>query len=100
MLLFMTWGPRPDAAVWPGRRLLAVLDAIAWPATMTIAVVANSDQFGVIGLLVAAVAPVLAVRGAWMAMFQNHRYAFTTWCWGRSVLLLLAIGLALKAFTG
>jgi hypothetical protein len=100
MLMFMTWGPRPDATVWPGRPLLAVVDAIAWPAAVTTAVLANSGLFGVVGLLVAAAAPVLAVRRAWTAIFQNHRYAFTTWYWGRPVLLLLAIGLALKAFTG
>lgn len=87
--------PRPDAPSWRGRRLLAALDALAWPAA------------GVLLLLrwpaaSALVWPVTVVAGLWAlvrlceAVFVNHRYWFTTWRWIRFGALLALVWLVMK----
>jgi hypothetical protein len=97
MWLVLTRAPLRDAPYWPGRRLLAVADAVAWPAGW----VALSTQLplpaGIVGPMIIALAVLSAIGRMRRAAWQNHRYHFTTWRWGRPVVCLLLIGLVLKA---
>jgi hypothetical protein len=51
---------------------------------------------GVVGPLVTGVAVYAGLTRMYRATCLNHRYRFTTWRWGRILLMLLAIGLTLK----
>lgn len=99
MWVLLARAPLPDATPWPGRRLLAAIDALAWPAAWVAVVVMLPVSVGAVGQLVIAVAMVAAVRRLHGAVAVNHRYYFTTWTWGRRVGLLLLLGGALKLAT-
>jgi len=96
MWLVLARSPIPDAASWPGRRWLAAVDAITWPAI----------GFGLLVQLPGRMGLVLPVAGAGLALIGlvrvrtavwiNHRYRFTTWRLGKIVIVLLLIGGALK----
>ena len=49
MWLLVAREPRPDAPDWPGRRLLAAIDAVAWPLMWVLLIVAEtiSAQAGI-----------------------------------------------------
>ena len=65
MWLLYARAPVPDAPHWPGRRLLALLDAGAWPGLIA-ALVSNSPlQTGVVGSL-ALVLCALALPPLWI----------------------------------
>ena len=96
MLLLLSRPPRPDAPYWPGRRWLAVLDALDWPMVWILAVAFAPAPAGVVGWLVVALAACSALGRCRRAMLINHRYRFTTWRWSRAIAVLLAIGLVLK----
>ena len=85
----------PDAHVWPGRRALAAIDAVAWPC-MVAALVALIPNTGLVGALATALCVVVASGGLWRALYINHRYRFTTFRWGRRLALLLVMGAALE----
>jgi hypothetical protein len=85
---------RPDADVWPGRRLLAVLDAVAWPALWLYAIWRVPFETGLAGKALATVVAVVAIRRVLRAWVRNERYWFSTWRWGRFVLALIAVGCA------
>lgn len=97
MFMLFLRGPLPDATYWPGRRLLAVVDAVGWPALALLALgfaPASAAPFKLTtgaGLLVAA-----AVRVK-RALVSNHRYHFTTTRLLVATAWLLVIGFALKA---
>lgn len=98
MWLLVAREPLPDAPHWPGRSWLAALDAVAWPLA-AIALVIHLDQtmsLGVVKLVVLGVAPLLAASRLHRALWANHRYRFTTWRWGKPMLMLLAVGLVMK----
>jgi 4-hydroxybenzoate polyprenyltransferase len=88
--------PRPDANIWPGRRSLAIVDAIVWPA-LVIAVFAFApfDAGIVSGLVVVAAALMMSAR-VQRAVIENQRYRFTTWRIGVLVGGLMLIGLVAK----
>jgi hypothetical protein len=89
--------PAPaDAAYWPGRRWLAALDAVLWPAGWVIAVWQASVPTALVGQLVVACAVISGLRRLHRALWVNHRYRFSTWRWGRVVMALLLVGLLLK----
>jgi hypothetical protein len=96
MWVIFARAPPPDAQVWPGRRVLAVVDAVAWPAAWGILVLDLPVPLGLVGHCALAYCGVAAVRRALLAVVQNHRYHFTTWRWGRWIVLALAFGYALK----
>jgi hypothetical protein len=99
MWLVFARAPLPDATYWPGRRLLAFADAVAWPASW-IALAAQLPQpAGIAGPIVIVVALLSAIGRAHRAARQNHRYHFTTWRWARILGGLLLIGLALPFVT-
>jgi hypothetical protein len=96
MWLIVGRAPVPDAHVWPGRRLLAVIDALAWPAVLAASVIAMPIKAGVVGQVFVAACFVASAQRAWRALTANHRYRFTTWRWGRWLVWMLTFGYALK----
>lgn len=96
MWLIFARAPLPDARVWPGRRALALVDALVWPVAWAAFVLGLPVSGGLAGQGVLALCAVAAVRRVHRAVMHNHRYHFTTWCWGRWPALVLAYGYALK----
>ena len=87
---------KPDAVFWPGRRALAAVDALAWPA-LWVLVVANAPlPTGVFGPTVTALAALFAVLRLQRAVLANHRYWFTTVRWGKVAVALIFIGMVMK----
>jgi hypothetical protein len=87
-----------DMPYWLGRRWLAALDAISWPA-LWIAVARHAPaDFGLIAPVICAVAVLAGLSRLWTAVWRNERYRFTTWRWGRVLVGLMALGLLMKAF--
>lgn len=96
MWLILARSPKPDAQYWPGRRLLALADAIAWPAGWIAAAMQLPQPAGILGPMVIALAVLSAIGRVHRAAWENHRYHFTTWRWGRILAGLLLIGFVLK----
>ena len=96
MFLVIHRRPKPDAHQWPGRRWLAVLDAVLWPALWIAAVAGVQDRTGIVGPMAIAFLVVLAAAGLGRAIWRNERYWFSTWRWGRVLAVLVATGLLLK----
>lgn len=96
MWLVLTRAPLPDAPYWPGRRLLALVDAVGWPVAWIAVAMHLPQPAGIVGPMVIALAVLSALARAYRAALQNHRYYFTTWRWGRVALGLLLIGMVLK----
>lgn len=96
MWLLYARAPVPDAQLWPGRRLLALVDAVAWPALIAAIVGHASLPMGVIGLLALALCALFAIRRCIRALWRNERYRFTTWRVGLPAAALIAVGAALK----
>lgn len=88
--------PPPDAAYWPGRRLLAVVDAIIWPALWFVAIQVLPIRTGLMGTVIQAFLIMFAVRRVYLAAFRNERYRFTTWRWGVPLASLVALGTLIK----
>lgn len=96
MWLLFARAPPPDAPYWPGRRWLAAIDAIAWPAIAWFALSQLASSGGLVVALAMALLIVSAARRVFTALATNHRYRFTTWRWGRVLVWLLAVGALLK----
>lgn len=96
MWLLYARAPVPDAPVWPGRRLLALLDAVIWPGLIAAMVGGSSLQTGVVGSLTLALCALFAIRRCVCALWHNERYQFTSWRCGVPLAALLAVGAALK----
>jgi hypothetical protein len=96
MWLLFARAPTPDVHVWPGRRALAFVDALAWPVGLAALVLSAPFPSGVVGASAVAYCVVAAIRRAYRAVADNHRYHFTTWRWGRRFAFVLAFGYALK----
>lgn len=88
--------PMPDARYWPGRRLLAVADALAWPGVWVVLATQLPQSGGIAGPMIIGLAVLSAVGRARRATWHNHRYHFTTWRWGRIAFGLLLIAVVLK----
>ena len=87
---------QPDAPYWPGRRWLAVVDAVVWPGAAFAALSRVADAGGLVVAVVMAVLIVSAARRVYTALLANHRYHFTTWRWLRVLAWMAAVGLLLK----
>lgn len=96
MWMILARAPRPNARHWPGRRLLALIDAIIWPAAFAVGVQQLPVQTGVIGQVLLAACLLAAVCGAWRAAFANRQYRFTTVGVVGPIALLLALAVLLK----
>jgi hypothetical protein len=94
MWLVFARAPLPDAPYWPGRRLLAVVDAVVWPVAWVALAMHLSHPAGIAAPVVVALAVLSAVVRVHRAACQNHRYHFTTLRWGRVVAGLLLVGVA------
>jgi hypothetical protein len=96
MWLVLTRAPLPDAPYWPGRRLLALVDAVAWPAAWIALATQLPKPAGIVGPMIIAITVLSLLGRAHRALWQNHRYHFTAWRWGRVAVVLLLLGLLLK----
>lgn len=96
MFVFVHRPPKPDANQWPGRKRLAALDAVLWPALWIAAVAAVQSRTGIVGVLAIAFLVAFGVARLARAIWRNERYWFSTWRWGRVLAILMATGLLLK----
>lgn len=96
MWLLVAREPRPDAPDWPGRRLLAAVDAVAWPLMWVLLIRHVPGPAGLVGPFVTALAVLLGLGRLHGALWVNHRYWFTTWRWGKVLGAMLLIGAVLK----
>ena len=100
MWLWLAREPARDAPYWPGRRLLALADAIVWPAAVVAALVCAPLAAGIVLPVAAAVAVLNACARGRTALAANHRYRFTTWRFARVIAAMIVIGLVVKMGTG
>lgn len=100
MWLLVAREPRADANYWSGRRWLAALDALVWPALWVWLIHQVPGSPGVVAPLVAGVAALCALGRLHRALWVNHRYWFTTWRWARIVGSLMLIGAVMKLAAG
>ena len=96
MWLAVAREPKPDAPYWPGRRLLAAVDAATWPLLWVLVFSHAPKPVGLVGPVVIAVALLCALGRLHRALCVNNRYRFTTWRWGRFAAALLLVGAVLK----
>ena len=96
MWLLYARPPQPDAPYWPGRRWLAVADALGWPVLWLIVLSHAPRPIGIAVPVITAVAALCAVQRLHRAWWINHRYQFTTWAWGRIAIALLLVGMILR----
>jgi hypothetical protein len=102
MWLLVTREPRPDAPEWTGRRVLAAIDAVMWPALWVLGVWQLHGTVGSVGLVgpvVTAVAVLSALGRLRRALRRNRRYRFTTWRWGKLLAALWLMGAVMKLAT-
>ncbi len=88
--------PTPNALYWPGRRLLALIDAILWPALVAFGVSRMPMDTGLVGQVVMALCALSALRRCARAIWHNERYRFTTWRVGVALFVMLVFGTVLK----
>lgn len=96
MWLLVAREPRPDAPDWPGRRMLAAIDAVAWPLLWVLLILQVPGPAGLVCPFVTALAVLLGLGRLQRALWENHRYWFTTWRWGKVLGAMLLIGAVLK----
>src|SRR6516162_109706 len=63
MWLLIARAPRPDAPQWPGRRALAVVDALLWPACLMLAALHLPPRAGIVQGAVVAISCFAALPG-------------------------------------
>ncbi|MCC7288019.1 MAG: hypothetical protein IT503_17735 [Burkholderiaceae bacterium] len=96
MFVVFLRGETPLATVWPGRRWLATLDALLWPALLLALLWRVEARSGIVGAVGVAMLCGWALRRLHRALARNERYQFTSWVWGRWLVLFLGLGLALQ----
>ena len=96
MWILFTRPPAPDKPYWAGRRFLAVLDALFWPALALTALAQFSGTGGIARPMAAVIALLFALCRLDTAWRRNHRYRFVTWWLARTVLAFVLFGAALK----
>lgn len=96
MFLLYARTPMPDLPYWPGRRLLATLDAVAWPVAWLVVIAQFAHPTGIAGAVAVALLMLFAMRRVFVALWRNHRYQFATLRWGRAAVFLLAFGLIVQ----
>jgi hypothetical protein len=96
MWLLLAREPYPDAPHWPGRRLLAAIDALAWPMLVAAGFSYVPEPVGLAGPFISAVSLLAALGRLQRAVWANHRYRFTTWRCVRVATALLLMGVVLK----
>lgn len=87
---------QPDAPYWPGRRWLAVTDAVAWPFLWVVVFSQLPAPVGLVGPMVIGVALLCGLARLRQALWENHRYRFTTWRWAWVAAGIILLGTTLK----
>ena len=88
--------PKPNMPHWRGRRRLAVFDALGWPLLGLLLLHRVDVPMGIVGPVLQAGLVLAALARGWRAAFENHRYRFTTWRWGKVAAVLWLLGALLK----
>lgn len=88
--------PAPDAPYWPGRRLLAIVDAVVWPLACTALVIQLLPAAGIVGPTAIAIAAIWAAGRVRRALWMNRRYFFITWRLARWLSCVAVIGVVLQ----
>jgi hypothetical protein len=96
MWLLVAREPLPDALYWPGRHLLAAVDAAVWPILWVLLINQAPAPVGLVGPFLSAVALLCALGRLHRALWVNHRYRFTTWRWGRVAAAFVLVGWVMK----
>lgn len=96
MWMLFARAPPPDAPYWPGRRWLAAVDAVAWPAAAWSVLSQVPGEGGLVIALAMALLFVAASRRLFTALIANHQYHFTTCRWGRVLAKMVAVWALLK----
>jgi hypothetical protein len=96
MWILFARAPSPDAPYWPGRRLLASVDAVGWPRFWVGVFMHAPKPTGIVPPIVTAIALLYGLGRLRLALSMNHRYRFTTWRWGRLLAALLLLGAMTK----
>ncbi len=96
MWLLIAPQPRPDALNWPGRHLLAAIDAVMWPFIWVMLVRHVPQPVGLIGPFVTVLSVLFCLGRLHRALLVNHRYWFTTWLWGKVLASMLLISAVLR----
>lgn len=86
----------PDAPYWPGRRRLAAIDAVVWPLLWVAGMMWVSPRAGVFAPVVIMLAFLSLCSRLHRALLRSERYRFTTWRWGRFVVLLWVVGVVFR----
>jgi hypothetical protein len=97
MWLLVARERRQDAPQWMGRRGLAALDAVVWPALAISLIYMAPDPLGVVGSVAFAAVLVVSLVRLRRAIWSNNRYWFTSWRWGGVAIGLMLVGVLIKA---
>jgi hypothetical protein len=100
MWILLSRSPPPDAPYWPGRRLLAALDALMWPSLWLAAIFCGPLAMGIVGIVATVGLILSAASRLQRALLQNERYRFTAWRWGIWLSLAASIGAVAKLVAG
>ena len=79
--------------------MLALLDAIVWPALWFALIAASPFAQGVVGWTAMGLLGLAAIRRAYLAILRNERYWFTTAGWAAPIAILMATGLVIRLFS-
>jgi hypothetical protein len=84
--------PTPHAPYWPGRRRLALIDALLWPSLVAVGVSRIPMDSALVGQVVLALCALSALRRCARALWHNECYRFTTWRVGVALFAMLVFG--------
>ncbi len=99
MWMIFARAPHSDAPHWLGRRILAALNAVIWPALWLLLIARTPVALGIVGHVAVAWAVWSGALRLDRAVFANHRYRFTTSRWGGVVIGVVAVGALLIVAT-
>lgn len=81
---------------WQGRRIIAALDAVAWPAAWAWVVTQKIPSGGLTTRWLLALLVCIAVRRLYRAVFENETYGISTWRWAKVLAWVWLFGMALR----
>jgi hypothetical protein len=95
MWVVLTRREQQPARYWPGRRSLALVDALIWPAAVAYVVTRVPFATGAVGAVALALCLLAALRRAHRAVWRNERYRFATKRFSVAIVWCMAFGWAL-----
>lgn len=98
MWIIVAREPRPDAAYWPARRLLAAVDAVAWPLGAICVLQHGAEPTRLFGATGAAILVLVGLSRLRTAIWFNGRYRFASWLVLKIFGSMAVLGLVLKLF--